>query len=184
MFVHLAKASWRVATRCALVGVLTGCLNTEVPFVSDSMSQVDEGLLGDWVTVPAQADSDWKNNYPIRMRVSAFDEERYLVVLQNASDPEAGLLHVYTTTVGGKGIAVCRGLGETYYVYFQYTLEEGRRLTLRALDDELFKNRSFASPEEQKAFVAENIHREELYMDAITFVPAEHLSLQLRTEKE
>jgi len=148
--------------------------------VSSDKSLIDKALVGDWVDVPLSDGNEWNVGRPRHLRVMTFNEREYVAVLQE-SGAEASLLQVYTTEVEGVNVAVCRGLNESIFMFFRYTIDEGKRLTLRALDSSLFEGQSFNTPEEQRDFVARNIGREDLYMDPITFERNRYLFMQLRS---
>ncbi|MFB3132933.1 MAG: hypothetical protein ACE10K_10475 [Rhodothermales bacterium] len=146
--------------------VLCGCLESEVPLSSSDQSIIDPRLIGRWELIETEEDEG-----PAGMLVLQFNDHEYYVEYYYERDdgtvefPDTLRFRAYTTPIDGALFAnlQCIGCDERTFIFYRYAVSEDGLLTVRAVEEELFKSATVETSEALYAFVKENLDKEALY---------------------
>jgi hypothetical protein len=143
---------WLVAAAVLLAGCPYG---SEFPLGSSAEAIADPELLGVWHTA-----ADSEENFSLTMSRSGGAE---LLITADSPGEESESYMAFVSAVGGEFFLNIQDAPETGQWYFANYRLLGERLLLRLVDDVLFEPQSFASPEDLRAFLLENLDNPGLY---------------------
>ena len=133
--------------------LFAGCpYGSEYPLGSPADAVADSALLGTWMT-PQASDED----FTLTIRGSGAGE--YLLLAESPDEKEPESFRAFVSTVDGEKFLNIR---DEEWILVNYRVS-GDLLQLRLVDDELFESRTFASPEDLRAFVRQNLADPRLY---------------------
>jgi hypothetical protein len=129
-----------------------GCpFSSEHPLGSPEQAITDESLMGNWKTAEGS-----EEQLAITIRSSG---ERELLIAAKNPEEEPETFRAFVTELDGEKFLNIR---DEQWFLLNYRLAGGR-LLLRIVDDELFESKTFASPEDLRAFVRQNLANPLLY---------------------
>jgi hypothetical protein len=145
------KVLWPALGITALL--LAGCpYGSEYPLGSPADAVADGALLGTWIT-PQASDED----FTLTIRTSGAGE--YLLEAESPDEEEPESFRAFVSTVDGEKFL---NIQDEEWILVNYRVS-GDLLQLRLVDDELFESRTFASPEDLRDFVRQNLADPRLY---------------------
>jgi hypothetical protein len=151
----------RAGLPCLLIAaaLLAGCpLSSDKPLSDPGSASVDRALIGNWRT------SDPESGEMNQLRILVFDDH-VMLGLAIESDPEkVGAMRLFQTNIGSETFLNVQELGPdgSGWFFASYRFENDR-LYMKIVDDELFKDRRFATSADLRTFVARNLADPRLY---------------------
>ena len=151
----------RGALAVAAAAMLSGCpLSSDTPLSDPGSAAPDSALVGTWQT------RDPETGEVNDLRILAFNEHEMVAVAPESGPGTISAMRVFCTPVGAETFLNIQELGSDRPGWFFASYRvENNGLRLRIVDDELFKDRTFASSRELRAFLARNLADPRLYGD-------------------
>jgi hypothetical protein len=152
---------------CTLVVVtlllLVGCLETKYPLGPRQPGKVDLRYIGDW---NMESRNEQGQVTVSKLIIRNLHNDEYFVEWNTGEDKPFRCTG-YLTEIKGVQFANLQGLSDDgklaeSYIILRVDLD-GDRLKLRNLEDEFFKERSFASSDELRKIVEENVDNDAMY---------------------
>jgi hypothetical protein len=99
-----------------------------------------------------------------QLRIMTFDDRQMLAIAPESDPAKTSAMRLFQTKVGAEMFLNVQELGSGGGGWFfaRYRLENDR-LYMKIVDDELFKDRTFASSADLRSFVARNLADPRLY---------------------
>jgi hypothetical protein len=152
MMSNRAVRQFHRATFCAAALLAAACpFSSEHPLGNPAEAIADDSLIGTWKTTQGS-----EEHLTITIRSSG---ERELLIEAEDPEEEPETLQAFVTELDGERFLNVR---DEQWFLVNYRIEGGR-LMLRIVDDELFESSSFASPEELRDFMRQNLADPRLY---------------------
>jgi hypothetical protein len=141
------------------LAVLAGCpLSSDTPLSDPAAAQPDPGLVGTWKS------TDPETGEVNEIKILAFNEHEMVAVAPESDAGKVSAMRLFPTRIGTETFLNIQelGSGDHGWVFARYRIDNDR-LRMTIVDDELFRDRRFASSDELRAFVARNLGDPRLY---------------------
>lgn len=142
-----------------LFTLLAGCpLSSDTPLSSPGSAAPDPALVGTWkITDPETGEVN-------QIRILVFNDHEMVAVAPEPDSGKVSTMRVFPTRVGAQTFLNIQELGSDRpdWMFARYRFDNGE-LRMTIVDDELFKDRKFATSDELRAFVARNLADPRLY---------------------
>jgi hypothetical protein len=148
--------SVRCSALLAAAFLLAGCpYGSDYPIGSPADAVAEDALLGTW-----KATGEDEEQLTVTIRSSG--ERGYVITAENPEEDEPESLQAFVSALDGERFL---NIQEEQWYFANYRILDGR-LLLRIVDDALFGSRTFAAPEDLRAFLRENLGDPRLYGEA------------------
>ena len=155
-------ASVRAALVAVGVSLLAGCpLSSDRPLSDPATASPDPALVGTWRSVdPESAETTL-------LTILVFNSHEMVAVAPEPDRGRTSVMRLFTTKVGAETFLNAQDVGSDDSSWFlaNYRVEKDT-LRMKIVDDGLFKDRTFGSSDELRAFVGRNLSNPRLYTAA------------------
>jgi len=144
-----------------IVLLLYGCpYESEVPLGQSANSNIDTALVGNWQSkIADQSESGF-------VSISPFNEKELLIVIWEEGKSRRDLYRAYTSSVGDQkflNIQEIKAANEKRSWMFAAYSINGEELTIKIVEDKIFKDKNIASSTALNDFIKANLNSKDLY---------------------
>ena len=153
-------AFMRLAAAAAAALLLSACpFSSDTPLADPATGVQDQGLAGSWKML------DPETGEQVVLSFHPFNDHEYVAVSQDGSKLET--FRVFATTVGGERFLNVRQIDtdDQGWYFVRYQLRAGQ-LSLRFVDDGLFRSLVFTTPGDLHDFIRDHLADPLLYSAA------------------
>jgi hypothetical protein len=157
---RVCRGVCRAVVLAGALAVLAGCpFSSDKPLSDPAKAAPDPALVGTWRAV------DPESGEVNLVHILAFNDHE-MIALTPGSDPgKTSAMRMFATKIGSEMFLNVQELGGSGWLFASYRVQDDT-LRMKIVDDELFKDRQFASSEQLRAFVAASLGDPRLYAAA------------------
>ena len=159
------KTLARTALASALIALtigLAGCFGTKFTLIDPAKAHVDRNFVGDWNAVNAIGEA-------ADLVIRNIDDKLYYVETRTADGKKADRYVGFTVDVNGASFAHLRNIQEdgsipdTWLLMRVELSDTNRKLAIRQLKEDFFKEKTVATPEQLRQILMQNVNNEAMY---------------------
>lgn len=153
------RAGVRRAALLLVAAALFGCpLASDKPLSDPGSAAPDPALVGTWQAV------DPESGETTLVKILVFNSHEMVAVAPESDPAKVGAMRLFPTRIGAQAFLNIQELGSdgSGWFFASYTLEHDT-LRMKIVDDELFKDRTFATSDELRSFIGRNLADPRLY---------------------